>query len=320
MRRFTPHLQSWFSIGAFNVPRRSRSSVDQKRLLPPGIRFGSSPRRRRMVCTRPQLASYDDFKVHETVTDPKCSTDHSQEIKPNSLVSVFASIGKWALENRDLLAAMKTYYVDSIADVESEYAELVDADGIQTLMQYGWFPDFDMAPVQLSMLAKAFKHSPDQARFADLELCKRFRERLSVIESNLTRALPHRSVIIREAFQAHRSGQWNLSVIAILTQVDGLFYDAWSINLFRGIDRSKIEEVIEQIPDELGRTLSRALLYDGWPLTLSSKKRRHLSPDTAHLNRHQVLHGEVTNFGSEENSLKVVSLLNYCAFALRSTD
>ena len=48
-----------------------------------------------------------------------------------------------------------------------------------------------------------------------------------------------------------------------------------------------------------------------------SRGKRAQQPDGfSELNRHQVLHGEVTEYGTEQNSLKAISLLNYCAFVL----
>ncbi|MDE2935270.1 MAG: hypothetical protein OXP37_00305 [Chloroflexota bacterium] len=90
-----------------------------------------------------------------------------------------------ALDNRDQISAMKSYYMDSISEIESEYAALVDADAIGTLMQFGWFPDFDMVPMQLRLLAKAFKQDSVQSQFAHSKLCSRFRERLAIIEGDV---------------------------------------------------------------------------------------------------------------------------------------
>ena len=49
------------------------------------------------------------------------------------------------------------------------------------------------------------------------------------------------------------------------------------------------------------------------PLALSSKDR---SIGFSELNRHQIIHGEVTDYGTEENSLKAVAFLNFCALVL----
>ena len=101
-----------------------------------------------------------------------------------------------------------------------------------------------------------------------------------------------------------------------LTQADGFFYDRWLRSLFHGADREDIAERIEQMPDGLIRAMSQALLYDDWPLAMTRGKRAQQPGGSSQLNRHQVLHGEVTDYGTEENSLKAISLLNYCATVL----
>ena len=78
-------------------------------------------------------------------------------------------------------------------------------------------------------------------------------------------------------------------------------------------DRKDVESHIGQMQNDLAREMVRVLLDCDWPLIMTRGAR----PDGfAGLNRHQVLHGEVTDYGTEENSLKAIALLNYCAFVL----
>ena len=226
------------------------------------------------------------------------------------------ALGAWVVEHQEQIRAFKAYFLDSLADVQAEYAALVEGESVRTLMQHGWFPDFDLAPVQVRLLAEAFASDPEQANEVNEELCIRFRDRVDGIERELKSAFLNRSEILSDAFQAHRQGQYNLSVAVFLTQADGLFYDRFLKSLFYGRDRAGLAERIEEMPDGLTRSLSRALMYDSWPLALNREERAQQPGDFNELNRHQVLHGEVTDYGTEENSLKAISLLNYCAFVL----
>lgn len=52
------------------------------------------------------------------------------------------------------------------------------------------------------------------------------------------------------------------------------------------------------------------------PINASEKERRRSLQDRGlstwgELNRHLVLHGETTDYGTQQNSLKAVSLINY---------
>ena len=52
------------------------------------------------------------------------------------------------------------------------------------------------------------------------------------------------------------------------------------------------------------------------PLWMSEGDRAKGGGPFAKLNRHQVLHGESVDYGTEENSLKAISLLNYLHWIL----
>ena len=224
-----------------------------------------------------------------------------------------SALGVWAKEFQEVFRPFRAAFQQSMTALRAEYAEFVKGESIQNLMQHGWFPDFGLSFREVMELADAFSADPEQANEVLLD---RFRDRLDDIEVDVTSAFPNRSAILRDAFQAHRQGQYNLSVTVFLTQADGFFYDRFLKSLFYGDDRHDIAEHIEQMPDGLLRSMSRALLYDDWPLITPRKQRQQQPGGFTELNRHQVLHGEVTDYGTEENSLKAISLLNYCAFVL----
>ena len=205
---------------------------------------------------------------------------------------------------------------EQMPDALVSYSEFVGGETIFTMARNGWFPDLELPVGQIKLWADDLGSDPERARKANQELCDRFRDRLDSIENELRSEFPNRSEILGDAFQAHRQGQYNLSVVVFLTQVDGLFYDRYLKNLFSRKDRDYVAEIMGRKPDELDRSLSRALLYDGLPLLVSWSQRQQQPDGLSELNRHQVLHGEVTNYGTEKNSLKTISLLNYCAFVL----
>ena len=185
---------------------------------------------------------------------------------------------------------------------------------ICTLMEQGWVPDMDLTLGQLRQWAAALNpENPEIVRQANNATCERFRDRLDDIEAKLVSEFPSRSAILRDAFDAHRQGKYTLSVPAFLTQVDGFFYDRCDANLFYGESRKALRKRVEAMPSELSRMYLGALLNTRLPLLLSEK---HRPDDFSGLNRHQVLHGLVTDYGTQESSLKAVALLYYCAFVL----
>ena len=232
---------------------------------------------------------------------------------PDPTEATKRALEKWAKDLQGVLWTINANLQELLAPLEADYAEFVKGENIQNLIRHGWFPDPGLSYREIRQLADVFSADPERANEI---LLARFRDRIDDIEVEVTSAFPHRSEILRDAFQAHREGRYNLSVAVFLTQADGFCYDRWLRSLFLGEDRKDIGERIEHMSDGLIRTMSRALLYDGWPLAMTRGQRQQQPDGFTELNRHQVLHGEVTDYGSEANSLKAVSLLNYCTFVL----
>ena len=229
------------------------------------------------------------------------------------VTSFLESAGEWVLENRELLHVLLVGFGVSIGEL-SRYPPiplpLVKREYVNTLMQNGWYPPSDASSVEVRLLAEGFE---EDAEGANLVLSERFRSGLDDIESNLRSTFPNRSDILGDAFEAHRQEKYNLSVPLLLIQADGIWLDRCSQNLFYPRLASAVADRVNKVPDKTIRELVDALSNPSLPLALSAKGR---NPEFSELNRHQVLHGEVTDYGTEENSLKAVAFLNFCALVL----
>ena len=229
------------------------------------------------------------------------------------LTSLFESAGEWVLENRELLQVLLVGFGESIGDL-SRYPQihlpLVKQEDVNTLMQNGWYPPSDASSVEVRLLAEGFEEDTESANHV---LIERYRSGLDDIESSLRSTFPNRVDILGDAFEAHRQEKYNLSVPLLLIQADGVWLDRCFRNLFSGGVNSAVDDLVNKVPDFTIREVARALSYKEWPLVLSSKNR---SIGFSELNRHQIIHGEVTDYGTEENSLKAVAFLNFCALVL----
>ena len=206
--------------------------------------------------------------------------------------------------------------VDSAVSIEdiSEYPPihfpLVTQEDVDTLIQNGWYPPSDTSPMQIRFLSEAFE---EDAESANNLLCERYRSRLDGIESRLRSTFPNRADLLADGFEAHRQEKYNLSIPLFLTQADGVWWDRLSGNLFSGRVDKAVKGLVNKVSDSTIRELVRALSYKQFPLAMTSKDR---DIGFSELNRHQIIHGEVTDYGTEENSLKAVAFLNYCALVL----
>ena len=123
--------------------------------------------------------------------------------------------------------------------------------------------------------------------------------------------------MLRDAFNAHREGKYNLSVPVFLTQADGMWGEKFSTNLFSHNGRkTAVSDDILQVKYGLFKSIF-SLFLTPLPLWKSESERESSFNE---LNRHQVLHGEVVDYGTEQNSLKVISFLSCLCWVLNDQD
>ena len=190
---------------------------------------------------------------------------------------------------------------------------------LQRLGEEGWFLDPEMPAILIQKIELLFDEHPDEI----VEwLSDFFRTRLDVIERTLTDSYPHRGHLFQQAFEAHREGKYGLSIPVFLTQADGIFGERTSErqNLFISRQRERAcSEYVSQTSDNYIviylHPLSVLL-----PLWMNQYERAEGGDSFVGLNRHQVLHGESVDYGTEQNSLKAISLLNYLHWIFSKTD
>ena len=173
----------------------------------------------------------------------------------------------------------------------------VDFDVIVDL---GWYPDLNMT---LGMPQRLRQLEPDAA---NKDVGNWFRGRLVEMESELVKDHPNRSRLICDAFWAHREEKYSLSVLALLSQANGLWIDELSTDVFKKSERKKTHDrySVQDLSTVMAQFLSP--LGDPQTIWLTESERGDSFRD---LNRHLVLHGIDTKYDTEEYSLKAVSFI-----------
>lgn len=171
------------------------------------------------------------------------------------------------------------------------------------LTQQGWFFDLEMD------IDDWIREESIQLDVMEDYLMDFFRDRVPAIQAKTEQRFHKRSHIIRGAFNAYLRGEHELAIPVLFTQIDGICYDEVKKNLFiqneweSGVVLYRKRNTLDWFTDILLDTLTKPL-----PISLSQKKR---DPEFSGLNRHQVIHGESVDYGTEINALKTISLLNY---------
>ncbi|MEX3694218.1 hypothetical protein AB3X91_37810 [Paraburkholderia sp. BR14263] len=200
-------------------------------------------------------------------------------------------------------------HIQSLSVVKVDSAKT--ANQIVTMSREGWYVDNKMGVSR----PRTFKAYIDDGRTAEAEalMVEHFTRRCGDIHAELAAAYPARRAILDQAFAAHASGQYPLSIPALLTQVDGICADALQASFFL---RAKRDKAIRGMKVRAGSELALAYLAPldtDMSISMSESSR---PPDFSALNRHMVLHGESTDHGTLSNSLRTISLLNFIAQAI----
>jgi hypothetical protein len=187
---------------------------------------------------------------------------------------------------------------------------------LRTIGEHGWYLDMKMSVNQLATLAEAFRRgNVDEVEKA---LVLHYRRRVAAIAADLARWCPGRQKILAGAFDAHRRGEYDLSIPILLIQADGICQDFLGVQLY---SRRAGRPVTAQAIAERGLThdsFEAAFLHlFELALPISASAGKWPSQRSAAFNRHSILHGESVDYGTEINGLKTISLIYYVASALR---
>lgn len=189
-------------------------------------------------------------------------------------------------------------------------------ESLKILANNGWFLDLQM-PIPFTQKIADFLENGKHEE-AEVILIQYFQNRLSNISENLISNHQNRSKILKSAFYAHENSLFDLSIPVFLAQADGICYE--TVKKYYFIKSNK-KPSTSKFVDTLNTTnFRKALLYpltETFPVSASEKER---GENFNELNRHQIIHGEVFDYGTELNSLKSISLLNYISQVLTLDD
>ncbi len=189
-------------------------------------------------------------------------------------------------------------------------------EAVLVLGAHGWYLDLEMPLPGLWELKKAL--SEGNVEEAEEAIAEYFAGRLDKIEGSIIEKFPNRQKMIRAAFNAHRRQEYELSIPVFLAQTDGICKEVVKQYLFMKQNRKPRTAIyVEQIASNTFRAALLQPLARPLPIGASERER---AKDFNELNRHMVLHGESLDYGTQVNSLKAISLINYVAHVLTLDD
>jgi hypothetical protein len=176
----------------------------------------------------------------------------------------------------------------------------------QFLIEQGWYLSNDLPASIVFDISDFF----DASELNQIEqyLCKVYRYKTDEVEPNVIKWFPRRQRLLAAAFRAHHAQDYALSVPAFLTQIDGISRELWRANFFRtGQSNKNIGDLLrEGRIAPLSPTQRRQLLERGSIRAPSNREQLGYR-----FNRHDILHGNDTQFDREEYSLRCIALLDF---------
>ena len=222
-----------------------------------------------------------------------------------------AELQRIVLNYNSLFGDFSKLLSDTREAVKKFDSTINNEDTHRVLLAHGWVFPLGVPVADVEHIVNLFSNDPDEA---DTILCNLFDEHTEHIRDSLIESFPSREPILRDAFDAHIQGKFNLSIPVFLTQADGMWKERCERHLFSGGTDKAIDSLVEdQAVNSLIHTLTLALRYSTFPLFLSEN---HRPPGFSGLNRHQVLHGESLDYGTRTNSFQAMAFLEYCGMIL----
>lgn len=198
-----------------------------------------------------------------------------------------------------------------------EYEEKTP-DYLLLIAQNGWYLEFDCEMKLPSEIAKDFE--TDKSDVANKKMTEYYTENLNRIFKELSSRHINRKEIFEQILSGFNKGEYYTIIPCILSQVDGICFDFTKKKFFI---KEKDNKYLPQISSELEKSVGNFVAIYLSPLrnqTPIMAQEKQISEFPCKLNRHEILHGINTDYGTKENSLKVISLLKYISDLLVEID
>ncbi len=189
---------------------------------------------------------------------------------------------------------------------------------IQNLAYRGWYISIEMDLPEITLLAGFITNK----KYDELDnyMCNIIESKLDQIEKEIIQKYPNRRKIIQSAFNAHKKGEYELSVPVFLAQADGICNELLKVSLYKKYTPKKKEDPKQKIrlltSKEIEKYVSNGFIMSALVEPLRNISGLNVSKEYKNqypviLNRHEIIHGLDLNYGNKKNSLKTITLLYY---------
>lgn len=176
----------------------------------------------------------------------------------------------------------------------------------RVLMESEWFIWADNMPaIDAAMMAFEIGDVQD----IDAYMCSFFHDKIIEIQKRLSIGMPTRERQIYEIFKSHDDNMYHSSIVLALSVADGICREGMNSGLYsRENKKIKISKILNEYEFNERERAMCSLIENIYEIT---EKDDGTDLQKKKLHRHHILHGSSSEYGTEINSLKAISLLCY---------
>ena len=180
-------------------------------------------------------------------------------------------------------------------------------ESIKILAESGWYISFEFDVPEMNYFAHQLKAG--QTKYVDQKMIDILDQMFDQICDGIYHNFPHRRLPIEAALNAHKRGEYYLSIPVFFAQIEGMCLELTGSRFFKV--KNDIPKTATWASEIKADTILSALVL---PLKQTGPMRSvQIDEKPLGVNRHDVLHGDCNDYGEKLNSYKVLSLLNYVA-------
>lgn len=190
------------------------------------------------------------------------------------------------------------------------------------LVGRGWYLPIGMFALSRIHKISRLVENGEDGKIED-SMCKYARRHeVPVVREAVPELFPEREELIRQVLEAHENEQYALTVPTLLSQAEGMFFDALESHFYDEGEREETLREMKNDPDMAYAILTMDHLFQSGPLheDYGGNPREVARRRDSWFNRHLILHGHSTDYHTEANSLRSIALVSLTCRVVQRLD
>jgi hypothetical protein len=216
----------------------------------------------------------------------------------------------YSKELQKIIFDLKNRELENFVEIHNKHTEMLSERAklaLKTLGYYGWYiPSLDHPVTFPSKLADELNNNNEE--YVNNEMSKLLIKNFKLLSNEILKNNQNRVHILKQAFMAHNSQKYALSVPVFLSQADGICKEVTNYGLF--FKENKLPKTKVYVDNLVTNTFLLSYLEPLRTLLPIIYSDEYLE-ENMKFNRHKILHGEDFTYDNELTSLKAFSLLCY---------